>query len=551
MEEVAWPVSANITMAIGRLDKEPSSGTFTITYDGDTTTALNYNATATQVQTALNTLDSIASDGGVTVTKTTTSYRVLWNTVGVPSGTLTVGNNDLTPTSSIGIAVAREGSGSVRHLVQLHIKQSPVSVCTSWANQDSANIAITQVHSPAYSGDYRIWRMVIDPSPKSGSFRISKTINSVTTWTAPISYTPTGEQISVALSDEPNDIFVSCSQVGPSEFEILQAQNSGESLINITALAVDDSGLLSYEAKYGVLNLNTLDLELMMNGAASTTAYIEIEVEVDGTRQTIVQKTVTVMNDLIDTDSYTLTTWGEVVPADSVVRYDTSQALTTNQKLQARTNILALGASALTAYATKDTELEGRLGTLETVLTTNVKAALTGSASPSSGNVFSTATDLATKANTSHTHTIANVTSLQATLDGKASTTHTHAISDVTSLQTELDNLDDNKAATIHSHLKSDVSGLTSDLLAITGDITSIEGDVSTLQATAPTTDQKAAMTSAGSPTSGNPFMVKSDLTTQANGSGFATGSFNTTYYPNEIKVTIAGTQYAIPARIV
>lgn len=540
MEEVTWPVSANITMALGRLDKEPTSGTFTLTYDGDTTVALNYNATASQVETALNDLASIATDGGVTVTKTTTSYRVLWNTAGVPSGTLTVGNNDLTPTSSIGIAVARAGSVSARHLVQLHIKQAPVAVCTSWANQEAPTITITQVHTPAYSGDYRIWRMVLTPTPKSGSFRLSKTINGVTTFTAPMSYTPTGEQIAASLSDLGNDIIVSCSQVGTSEFEILQQQTTGEAAINITAIAGDASGLIAYQAKYGVLNLNTLDLELMLNGANSVQAFLEVEVEIDGTRETVVQKSVTVMNDLIDTDSYTLTTWGELIPADSVVRYDTSQALTTPQKTQARTNIAALGASDLATYSAKDTELEGRLGTLETTLTTNVKAALTGASSPSSTNVFSTATDLAGKANTSHTHTIANVTNLQTTLDGKASTTHTHSIANVTGLQDELDD----KASVTHTHLQSDIGGLVSDLSDITGDIT-------TLQGTAPTTDQKAAMTNAGSPTALNPFMVKSDLTTQANGGGFSVGGYDTVHYPYEIKVTIGGVNYAVPARII
>lgn len=48
-------------------------------------------------------------------------------------------------------------------------------------------------------------------------------------------------------------------------------------------------------------------------------------------------------------------------------------------------------------------------------------------------------TGLATKANTSHTHTISDVTNLQTTLDGKASTSHSHTISDVTGLQTALD----------------------------------------------------------------------------------------------------------------
>lgn len=542
MEEVVWPATANITLAVGKLDQEPTSGTFTLTYYGNTTTALTYNATATQVQTALNTLGSIATDGGVTVTKTSTSYRILWNTAMTPSGTLVVGSNDLTPTSSIGVAIARAGSGSVRHLVQLHIKQAPVAVCTSWATQDAPTITITQIHAPAYSGDFRIWRMTISPYPKAGTFRLSKTVNSVVTNTGTIVADPTPDSIATALTDTAAGILVSCTQVGIAEFELTQSQVTGASTVNITALSASSAGLIAYEAKYGVLSLNTLDLELMLNGASTATAYIEIEVEVDGTRETIVQKTVTVTNDLIDTDSYTLTAWGEVIPADSVVRYDTSQALTTNQKLQARTNILALGAADLTAYATKDTELEGRLGTLETTLTTNIKAALTGSASASSANVFATATDLAAKANTSHTHTIANVTSLQTSLDGKAATSHTHAIANVTGLQTALDDLGTNKAPATHTHAQSEVVGLVTLLSGHGSAIVALEG-------TAPTSDQKSAMTSAGTPTSSNPFMVKSDLATITNGSGFTTGSFDTTYYPSEITVTIAGVQYAIPAR--
>lgn len=45
----------------------PSSGTFTLTYEGSATSALTYNATATQVQTALRAITAIGS-GGVNVT---------------------------------------------------------------------------------------------------------------------------------------------------------------------------------------------------------------------------------------------------------------------------------------------------------------------------------------------------------------------------------------------------------------------------------------------------------------------------------------------------
>ena len=539
MEEVAWPVSANITLAIGKLDEQPDSGTFAFEYDGDETTALPYNATATQIQTALNALPSIASEGGVAVTQTATSYRILWNTAGVPAGTLAIASNDLTPTSSIGIATARAGSLTARQLTQIHIKQAPVAVCTSWVTQDAPTATITQVKAPAYSGDYRIWRLKISPEPKGGTFRISKTINSVTTFTAPLLALPTSNQIADALG-------LTVNAVGNNEFEIMQTQVTGEATVNVTALATDDDGMIAYESKYGVLNLNTLDLELMLGGATSATAYLEVEVEVSGTRETLVQRTVTIINDLIDTDSYTLTTWGEVIPADSVVRYDTSQALTTPQKTQARTNIGALGSSDLSAYSTKDTELEGRLGLIETAFTANIQAALSGAASPSSTNVFATANGLAGKANTVHTHAIADVTDLQTTLDAKASTTHTHTIANVTGLQTALDNLDINKAEANHTHIIQDISNLENTLDGIDTNITA-------LQLTAPSTDEKAAMTASENPNALNQFVTQSYLenTSRTAQSNPNTGNLTATVYNQEIVITVNGVMYAIPARII
>ena len=78
-------------------------------------------------------------------------------------------------------------------------------------------------------------------------------------------------------------------------------------------------------------------------------------------------------------------------------------------------------------------------------------------------------TQLAGKANTNHTHTIANVSGLQSALDakatsealtsglaGKANTSHTHTISNITNLQTTLDG----KAASNHTHTASQITDL-------------------------------------------------------------------------------------------
>jgi hypothetical protein len=508
------------------LDAAPTAGTFTLSYDGDETIPLGYNATAQEVEDALNTLAGIITDGGVTVSKVTTTYRIIWNDVGVPSSTLVIGSNDLVPTCSAAIGSARAGSTSVKQIYQVHIKQAPAAVQTVWVDQDATTATITQTHAPAYSGDYRIWRLVISPSPKGGSFRLGGTVNGVVNWTYPIAISSlSANTISAAIG-------INVIRISQYEFEISQSQATGDTT-NVTAIAVDGTGLIGFSSKYGVLSLNTMEMELLLAGAASAQAVLEVEVELDGARQTIVQTGVTIVNDLIDTDSYTLTAWGEVMPVNSVVRFDTSQSLSTPQKTQARTNIGALGSSDLTSTTSAVNDHESRLTILEgQTISTDQRAAITGANTPSATNVFSTASELATKAALSHTHTIANVTGLQTALDtlttGKVSVGATFPTSQIVGLDTALTNINGdiaNKADSSHTH---------PDL---------------------PTANQKSALNNSSSPTALNPYVTVSYLednggmpTTQSTG---ITGAYNSTNYPYEIKVIIGGVTYAMPARIV
>ncbi len=65
-------------------------------------------------------------------------------------------------------------------------------------------------------------------------------------------------------------------------------------------------------------------------------------------------------------------------------------------------------------------------------------------------------TDLDTKADLVHTHSITQVTNLQSELDSKAPLSHSHPISNITNLQNELDS----KANVVHNHTISNVTGL-------------------------------------------------------------------------------------------
>jgi hypothetical protein len=546
MQEVIWPPAANITLAVGILDAAPTSGAYRLSYASVSTADIAYDATATVISSALNALPGIIADGGVSVIKNGTSIRISWNDPIVASSSISVYENNLTPTSSIGIGIARVGTVSVSHIVQLHIKQTPVAVCSSWTDSDAPVVSLVENHIPAYSGDFRIWRMKISPEPRAGTFRMSKVINGTLYWTSPINISGLSESsISTALG-------LDVSRISDFEYEIYQPQITADALVNVALLDADSSGLIGFSSKYGILNLNSLDVELLLGGAASKTCICEIEVEMNGKYQTLVQAPCVIYNDLIDTDAYTLVQWGDVIPADSVVRYDSPQTLTSGEQAQARANIGALAGASLTALGAKDIELEGRIANLEADnLDGNILDALNSAALPASTNPFATIDDLATKADLVHTHEISDTTGLQDALDSKLGLAHTHIITDVTDLRAELDGLILSKANTAHTHVIDDVTGLQGVL-----DSKALDGHT---HPGIPTVDQGEAINYASPlPTASNPFVTVDYLeqngaapTVNFNTGGYSNGGFDTTHYPYEIRITIAGTIYAMPARIV
>jgi len=546
MEEVVWPSSANITLAVGLLDVEPKSGAFTLSYAGLTTPSIPYDATANEVSVLLNALPGIITDGGVAVLKVSTTYKIDWNNIGIPSGTIAVGANNLTPTCSIGIGTANQGSGSARHSVQLHIKQAPVAVCNTWTTPSTTTVVVTQTHAPAYDSDYRVWRMVITPAPKAGTFRLGGTMapDGVVRWSAPINI---NDLSATAIRDACG---LTVSEISANEYELRQAQytagyvlNNGVKIYNVLAIQADGNGLIGFSTKYGSLSLNTLDTELLLAGKASAEAYVEVEIEADGNRQTLVQQTCTIVNDLIDTDSYTLQSWGDVIPADSVVRYDTSQALSPAQKTQARTNIGAITGADISALQASDVAIDIRVTNLEVngVFTQDEKDAIQQSTTPSATNVFATQDDLTFGyAPLAHTHTLSSVTGLTAALALKSDTTHNHAISGIVGLQTELTNLNSGKANATHTHPISEVTGLQT-----------ILNGFSSASTNAPTLAQKAAMDYSNSPAQTNPFATMNDVGAFDSGFSPITAPYSNANYPYEILITVQGTRFAVPARIV
>lgn len=93
-------------------DDDPNGGTWSITYDGQTTEALAYNASAAVVEAALEALSNV-QPGDIAVTKSSFVYTLTFgNNLGNVSAVTTTDINLSTGGSTVTIAVATSSAGS-------------------------------------------------------------------------------------------------------------------------------------------------------------------------------------------------------------------------------------------------------------------------------------------------------------------------------------------------------------------------------------------------------------------------------------------------------
>ena len=121
----------SVKVGIGKLGQSSTGGTYTLSYGGNTTSALAYNASAATVSTALNLLASIVSAGGVTVSGTWPVLVVTFNSVGVRTA-ITGTQDALTPTSALIIDEFQVGDVSTVSKWGIENAISPPVYQTTW-----------------------------------------------------------------------------------------------------------------------------------------------------------------------------------------------------------------------------------------------------------------------------------------------------------------------------------------------------------------------------------------------------------------------------------
>jgi hypothetical protein len=175
------------------LPTNPTGGTYTLSFGGDTTGSLAYNASAATIQTALNALASITAQSGVTVTGTLAAGFVV--TFGsLATGSSAIGSLTVSTGSAISAGVTPSNLGRVQ----------AISITAARNVAIAATSSSTMVTFLGFSGGFSVsstndtarWTYNNANDPVSGAFTL--TVYGETT--ASIAYNATEATISAALN---------------------------------------------------------------------------------------------------------------------------------------------------------------------------------------------------------------------------------------------------------------------------------------------------------------------------------------------------------------
>ena len=282
-----------VRLAIGTPAGAPTSGTFTLTYGGNTTSELAFDASGATIQAALNALASVIAAGGVTVTKAATgAFRVAFDDVGSRTA-LTADTTALYPSSGAEIRVAIEGTGSLREVIVARLETQPAAYTELADELPVAAVSIVEIREGG-TGIGAINSIDFAVLPYAGSYAL--TIGAEET--AGIAWDSTAEDLQAALE--------ALSTVGADmvtvtgEFPAFLL-NFDPTLADIGAITADLTGLVVPTGRAGLLDTNTARMIELLNGASSASATLEIELLDDGdaTTWTVLQSACTVVDDVI------------------------------------------------------------------------------------------------------------------------------------------------------------------------------------------------------------------------------------------------------------
>lgn len=252
-----------IRVGIGDPGGDPTGGTFSITFGGDTTTDLAYNSTAAEVESALDLLASVITAGGVTVTAYGAGgYRVTFAT---SQSLITADTANLTPSTSAYIAEAVSGGASQI----INIELDPAAYIELTSDMASPSIAVTTIRTGVTATTSEQQRIIISGDPHAGTY--SLTI--ATEESSSIPYDASTDEIASALESLPS---IGAGNVTVTGDSLDYTLDFDKSLGDVGDTSGDVTNLSGAVGKTGTLDLNVVGILEALDGASSKTSVLEI-----------------------------------------------------------------------------------------------------------------------------------------------------------------------------------------------------------------------------------------------------------------------------------
>ena len=163
----------SVKFGVGTRTGTPRSGTFTLSFGGETSGAIGFSATAGAISSALNSLSAITSVGGVSVDGNISSNFVInFNSAGTRSA-ITADVSHLIPTTLALVDERLAGDATTNEIQELQLRLTPAVYQSTWTDFPTSVTASVSTSITGSVSNNEVQRIDFSRKPYSGAFRIT------------------------------------------------------------------------------------------------------------------------------------------------------------------------------------------------------------------------------------------------------------------------------------------------------------------------------------------------------------------------------------------
>lgn len=286
---------ATLKAAIGDIEQPPSDGSFKLSCNGTTSTAIPYNATAVCVYNAISNNVSTVSIYGdqflLTASQPNTAMSFFADSY------------TLFPASTVIVGTRRNPATGINAQQIVRLQKNPAVYSDSFSTSPTTSEIVLTKIADGSATQNESYSLAIGSGIRGGSFALVFGSNSTTGIGIGTSAVTVQQQLGAVTGIGASNISVQENGKGGYSIQFVGSLK----LTNITtALTLDASGVDFIPFKQTTLSLNTSELaDFFTEADADTiTPTLEIELNQNGTPKTILQKSVSVRKDLITDGSF-------------------------------------------------------------------------------------------------------------------------------------------------------------------------------------------------------------------------------------------------------